>query len=42
MENYENVGKKTTAPIREHFTGKDWTKHTSHSGPIKMIDKKKK
>jgi len=41
-ENYENVGKKTTAPIREHFTGKDWTKHTSHSGPIKMIDKKKK
>ena len=41
-ENYDNVGKKTTAPIREHFTGKDWTNHTSHSGSLKIIDKKKK
>jgi NTE family protein len=41
-ENYENVGKRTTAPIREHFTGKDWNKQTSHSAPVKILDKKKK
>ncbi len=41
-ENYANIGKKTTAPIRAHFTGKDWDSHASHGGPMKMLDKKKK
>ena len=41
-ENYANIGKKTTAPIRAHFTGKDWDSHATHSGPMKMLDKKKK
>lgn len=26
-ENYEHVGKKTTAPMREHFVGEKWNKH---------------
>ncbi len=25
-ENYEHVGKKTTAPLREHFVGEKWRK----------------
>ncbi len=41
-ENYDNVGKKTTAPIREHFTGKDWDLHKDHASSIKRLDVKKK
>lgn len=33
-QNYDNVGKRTTAPIKEHFTGKDWDIHKSHSSPV--------
>jgi NTE family protein len=36
-QNYENVGKCTTAPIKEHFTGKDWDMHKSHSAPVKHV-----
>lgn len=41
-KNYESVGKKTTALIREHFTGKNWDEHASHSSSMKMLSKKKK
>lgn len=40
-KNYENIGHRTTAPIREHFTGKDWDAYKKYTTPAKLIDVKK-
>lgn len=41
-ENYDSIGKKTTAPVREHFTGKDWDIHKGHASSVKLLNDKKK
>ncbi len=38
-ENYDNIGKRTTATIREYFTGNDWNNHSRHSAAVKILGK---
>jgi NTE family protein len=40
--NYENVGKRTTAPMKEHFIGSGWDIHGHQSSTVYKDNNKKK